>query len=477
MAIEAALRNVLITVARDTSAQVESASGGGASGGGGGGQTAKPAKESDEQKKSYKDIGKMLKKTIGVELSMGALLKQSQIFTGFMGSVFQLIGALVDVILAPLAPYLFKMVEIVANWIPKVGAASQATVDWLKKMFDKIADLSAGWTGIKTTAQDIVRTGLSVISINGLASIVGSSFASEIDGQPIGFKKFFTDIFKESDFLSGFKGALGKGTAGFTKIISFLKSALNGLTLGFADDLLKHAGKFLKGAGVIGAILEIGLELSTIISAFKEGNVGKAIFRIGLLILGIGIPIVLGIVLTGGAALFVPLIAGLIIGAASLMWDLLVPDTFKTKVYNWIGGIFGEIGDTFSELFSLGDGGFWSKLINLITKPFMLIPRLLASMFLSEGLKRTINDGFRSFLDTAVNGLIDAVNGIIRWAQNLIPDWVPGASGMKNWGGISRVDFSDMNLLLGVDSAGTRYNEGGQTTWQMRDANIALYGN
>ena len=51
-----------------------------------------------------KTLGQQLKKMAGIDLGIGALLKQSQIFTGYLGNIFAIVGALIDTILAPLAP-------------------------------------------------------------------------------------------------------------------------------------------------------------------------------------------------------------------------------------------------------------------------------------------------------------------------------------------------------------------------------------
>ena len=48
-------------------------------------------------------------KQMGIEVSLKSMLKQSQIFTSYVGSLFQIFGAMVDVMLAPLMPILIVM--------------------------------------------------------------------------------------------------------------------------------------------------------------------------------------------------------------------------------------------------------------------------------------------------------------------------------------------------------------------------------
>ena len=59
---------------------------------------------------SGKGWAKGLAKQIGVTFSVAALLKQSQVFTSTFGILFQMIGAIADVILAPALPYIMKAI-------------------------------------------------------------------------------------------------------------------------------------------------------------------------------------------------------------------------------------------------------------------------------------------------------------------------------------------------------------------------------
>lgn len=61
----------------------------------------------------------------GVNFSLGSLLKQAQIFTGFFGSLFQILGGFLDVLLAPLIPILMPILMFLARMIPVVGKLAQ----------------------------------------------------------------------------------------------------------------------------------------------------------------------------------------------------------------------------------------------------------------------------------------------------------------------------------------------------------------
>lgn len=84
--------------------------------GGGGGQ--------GKYKGAKKAIGGALKGA-GIAFGLSSILKQSQIFTGFLGSVFQIVGGLVDVMLAPLMPIFIPVLQFLAKSIPVAAKISQ----------------------------------------------------------------------------------------------------------------------------------------------------------------------------------------------------------------------------------------------------------------------------------------------------------------------------------------------------------------
>ena len=70
-----------------------------------------------------KDGAKMASKVTGVTASISAMLKQSQIFTGVVGSIFQIIGALIDILLIPMVPLFMPIVQSLAQ-LTKVALAA-----------------------------------------------------------------------------------------------------------------------------------------------------------------------------------------------------------------------------------------------------------------------------------------------------------------------------------------------------------------
>ena len=446
------MEKTLSIVFQQTGAQTDAASGGGSGTTEAAGDKGKKDKKDDKKKE-----GASLKKLIGIDVGIAAMLKQSQIFTGFIGSIFQLIGMLVDVILAPLAPYLFKLVEIMASWIPKVGEGMQSLVDWLKRLFDKTVEWVDSWSSVGVGAGDLVKKGFQLVSIQGMSALIGEQFAVKF-GTMKGWT--FTDMFKKMDVTTknitkgiteAFTGKEAKGVKG--AVGGIFKALFKALTAGWGRKLITILKSLAKGAkvlGTIGMIIGIAFEISDIINAFKEGNVGEAVFKIALAIIGIGVPIAIGLAFGAIPAL----IAGVVIAGLALLWEYAVPPEIKEKVFDWIEGFFKEIGDVFSELFNLGGGSLFSKIINglilLLMGPINML-RMGLSLILTEGVKRTINDGIRNLADTLVNGLIRFINNLIAGVTSIIPDWIPGADKARNFQ-IGEVDFSTFNVMMGTDT-------------------------
>ena len=68
---------------------------------------------------------------VGINFGISALLKQSQLFTGFVGSIFQIVGGLIDILLAPFMPYAFKVLGYVSKIIPIIQEKLTAFTEWI----------------------------------------------------------------------------------------------------------------------------------------------------------------------------------------------------------------------------------------------------------------------------------------------------------------------------------------------------------
>ena len=129
--------------------------------------------------KQTKHIAQMASKKaglLGISLGVGSLLKQSQLFTGFVGAFFQIIGAFIDVLLAPLMPILFKGLVWIAKGIPYLQRAIDGVIGWVTriwKMSDSfsefllrmVASLIAKIVGFLTSAKTWVGLGKAILGV------------------------------------------------------------------------------------------------------------------------------------------------------------------------------------------------------------------------------------------------------------------------------------------------------------------------
>jgi len=94
--------------------------------------------------KQTKILTNHLRSTLGINLGIAAILKQSQIFTGTLGAVFQILGAMVDVVLASFMPIIVPGIKLLVKMIPGIKAASDKMVGWIIKGFRWLND-HGGW--------------------------------------------------------------------------------------------------------------------------------------------------------------------------------------------------------------------------------------------------------------------------------------------------------------------------------------------
>jgi len=91
---------------------------------------------------------------MGIKFNLAGILKQSQLFTGVIGSVFQILGAAVDIILAAFMPILIPAIRSLASMLPPIRAYVErylgAGVEWLVKIWQWISG-DKTQEGIRTT--------------------------------------------------------------------------------------------------------------------------------------------------------------------------------------------------------------------------------------------------------------------------------------------------------------------------------------
>ena len=97
-------------------------------------------------------------KQMGIEVSLKSMLKQSQIFTSYVGSLLQIFGAMVDVMLAPLMPILIPAMQWLASKVPVVA-------DWAQKKIDRLVEiLTPLWNWLRTVFAGGWESGMEILS-------------------------------------------------------------------------------------------------------------------------------------------------------------------------------------------------------------------------------------------------------------------------------------------------------------------------
>ena len=158
-------------------------------------------------------------KTLGIQMGLAGILKQSQVFTSTVGAFFQIFGAMVDVMLAPLIkPVLMPLMRWFARQIPTMGRLSKAffgfvgstimgLIGWVKKIGGWISDgwdwtkklFSAEWwkkafstvvSEIAGLPRKIYNEILKLFSWNTWANIFRSLWNSTLGGVRVGSDKF-----------------------------------------------------------------------------------------------------------------------------------------------------------------------------------------------------------------------------------------------------------------------------------------------
>tara|TARA_X000001388_G_scaffold18694_1_gene12005 strand:+ start:2393 stop:3622 length:1230 start_codon:yes stop_codon:yes gene_type:complete len=257
---------------------------------------------------------KGMRTSLGINLGIGAILKQSQIFTGLFGTLFQILGALADVLLMPLVPFFLPLIKLLAKAIPLVQRYSQNIVDGVVGIFSFIGDMFksvAGFFGLSggetfdkllgNVGKGLVMllTTYGLLKITGIWSLAKVFFKTEL-GQKLVQKylspllsnilKYVTQGFP--NFIKGIPAMIIKGTKGLVQgavktvveVVKFLGQTISKLipqTLkNFGARVVSTLGSVIKFImkPFSGLITKIALGLSKIpgLGGLGKGLLGKA---------------------------------------------------------------------------------------------------------------------------------------------------------------------------------------------------------
>jgi hypothetical protein len=95
-------------------------------------------------KKQTKTGMQHFRSTFGINIGIAAILKQSQIFTGTIGTLFQILGAFIDVILMAFMPIIVPALKLMAKLIPYIKKAAENTVGNVIKLLALTKSLLGG---------------------------------------------------------------------------------------------------------------------------------------------------------------------------------------------------------------------------------------------------------------------------------------------------------------------------------------------
>ena len=261
-----------------------------------------------------KQGNKRLRTSLGINLGIAAILKQSQIFTGLFGTLFQILGALADVLLMPLVPFFLPLIKLLAKAIPLVQKYSANIVDGVVGIFTFIGDRLKGlfsFLGIgggdtfKSYLDGFGRAIVALFTVAALAKVTGLwSLVKVFFGTKFGknlFAKFVEPIRKNimsyvtkgfPNFIKGIPAMIIKGTSTLIKgagqtVVEIIKS-LSGMISKLIPNALKNFGaKITSTLGKViqfiikpfqGLITKIATGLSKIpgLGGLGKGLLGKA---------------------------------------------------------------------------------------------------------------------------------------------------------------------------------------------------------
>lgn len=224
--------------------------GGQAAGAGAGGQS--PQQRRDNQQASsqrQKSIGQL----IGVQLTLAALLKNSQLFTNTLGAFFQIVGGFIDVALAPLMPLFASGLAAMANFIPVVAQVSQAT---LPRLVALISGVGRTLGSIAGALGNVFRPVINLFDKDGVSA----------DGR-----------LRLSDIVTGLgAAALGPGVVAALQTGS--KAIVGATVFNMMGGTVSRLTSFVRSAGFVGLIFS-GVNIA---STFAEQGIEsglKALMR------------------------------------------------------------------------------------------------------------------------------------------------------------------------------------------------------
>lgn len=213
----------------------------GSTNGGGGGRTQKDdfnslRKATDKLYTEFKTkvppLDRVFRK-MGIEVGFKSILKQSQIFTGVVGSIFQILGALVDVTLAPFLPVIVPAIRNLGKLIPKWRKQMES---WMGGINNFLGFIKGAWDTLKSTVEKVIgrklgfmgQTLLAILAILALKKGMGLLMKGMSKGMGKGLGKFGPGFLKNTDATAKATTQVAANTAKTNRGIGSLLRAMTG---------------------------------------------------------------------------------------------------------------------------------------------------------------------------------------------------------------------------------------------------------
>jgi hypothetical protein len=238
----------------------------------------------DNQRRQLQTQTKSLAALVGVQFSIAALLKNSQVFTGTIGALFQLLGAFIDITLAPLMPAF-------ANVLSFIGSRGPGYVNFISNLTSQIA------TGIKNVGGFLAQIYQSVANIGAPVFSLFDKDGVSADGR-----------LRLSDIIAGL-GATVLGSGIFRALQTGSKTVVTATVGSLMQGTIGKLTGFIKGVSFISLIFS-GLSIANIFetSGIEAGIIALADFMMTTIFASLGA--VLGGLATAGSPI------GVILGGA-----------------------------------------------------------------------------------------------------------------------------------------------------------------
>ena len=183
--------------------------------------------------------GKSMAKIAGVGTSIATLLRQSQLFTGVIGMIFQIIGAFIDILLIPIMPMIAMSMRTVAKLLPPMmkvamflNSMVQVYADMLEKFYDWVFTwagklMIAFWEGLNHLGRLIWDEGLKKAYI--WAKNRAKEWLEYFKTLPASFKKSLTDAKdKIVSFFSAIPDAISGILTAYGEFLTGIGTAISG---------------------------------------------------------------------------------------------------------------------------------------------------------------------------------------------------------------------------------------------------------